>query len=343
MLKQALVESFLLNSSKIWLIRELFCELVYDKFLPDTISSEFSQMEQTGFKTTDLTMTVTSQNDLTVPFPNFQTRTKAAKTLHARKQLGVTSPCKPHVLKTETNSNVSRTQPGSSSTKEYFISRPCVITSVANHLRPTSIRSDSSKLPTENLNKQQSTISEQEYTKESSVSEWLLQCNNASLDTKDEEAGTNETINMNRTHLQLETTEALSTTCFTRQFVTWPSSSCSVNSKFNERLFLDPVPIKITESHNFVRSTANISKVPREGLSKFPTNDDIISRGRKLTKMTPYSQSVESADRPSGSKVEKTYNQETDWTSISSSEWGDDICEFDRLQSRRVQQRCSRI
>ncbi|KAF5394146.1 hypothetical protein PHET_12156 [Paragonimus heterotremus] len=293
-------------------------------------------------------MTVTDQNDLTAPFLNFQTRTKAAKTLHGRKQLSGMSPCKPHVLKTETNSTVGRTQPWRSSNNEYFISRPCVITCAANHIRPPSIRSDSLELPTENLHKQQSTVSEQEYTKESSVSEWLLQCNNASLNSKDEETVINESIEMNRTHLQLETTEALSATylhadtksqtCFAQQFVTWPSSSCSVNSKYNERLFLDPVPIKITESHNFVRSTASISKIPRDELNKFPTNGDITSQGRRSTKMTQYSQYAESIDRPSGSKLEKTCNQETDWTSISSSEWGDDICEFDRLQSRRVQQ-----
>ncbi|KAF7256042.1 hypothetical protein EG68_06177 [Paragonimus skrjabini miyazakii] len=348
MLKQALTENFLLNTSKAWLIRGLFCESAYNKTPPDTTSSEFSQMEQTDFKTVDLTTTVTGQIGLTAPFLNFQTRTKAAKTLNPKKQLGGMSSCKPHVLKMETNSNVGRTQPGRSSTKEYFISRPCVITNAANHMRPTSIRSDSLELPTETLRKQQSTVSEQEYTKESSVSEWLLQCNNASLHSKDEEAVINESTDMDHTHLRLETTETLSTTYlhadnkshtrFTQQFVTWPSSSCSVNSKHNERLFLDPAPIKITESHNFVRSTTSVSKLPREELNKFPTNDDIISQGRRSTKMTQYSQYAESVDRPSGSKVEKTCNQETDWTSISSSEWGDDICEFDRLQSRRVQQ-----
>ncbi|KAF8571992.1 hypothetical protein P879_00816 [Paragonimus westermani] len=355
MVKQALTGGFLLNSFKVWLIRGLLCESVYDNSLPETISSEFLQMKQTDFKTADLTMTVTGQNDLTAPILNFRTSTKTGKTVHERKQLGVlstqlnTPPCKPHILKTETHSNFDRTHPGKSSNNEYFINRPCLITTVAaSHMRPTSIRSDGLELPTENLRRQQSTVREQEYTKESSVSEWLLQCNNASLNTKDGELVTNKSMSMDRTHLQPETNESQSITyslannqshtCLAQQFITSPSSSYPVNSQCSQSLFIDHVPIKITESHNFVRSTTNISKFTGKKLTRIPVNDGIVSQCHKSTNMTQYPQYADPVERPSGSKVGKSLNQDTDWNSISSSEWGDDICEFDRLQSRRVQQ-----
>ncbi|TGZ69978.1 hypothetical protein CRM22_003436 [Opisthorchis felineus] len=210
--------------------------------------------------------------------------------------------------------------------------------------------------PTSVLDFEEETILiEREPSKESVVSAWLLQCNNASLSLDDTEDTVKEPqysiknvklfdVSEDRTQLLGSSEKAA------------PGASESEMKEVTPKRFLyptdvtirfaGPVPSKLTESKNFVKSARFTPSTGKESRRDETQTTHFLDSHTIRTAPSHSVQNVESSrsceDEPNDHTEENT-NHITDWASVSSSEWGDEMCEFDRQQASRVQQMFDQI
>ncbi|CAH8876215.1 unnamed protein product [Trichobilharzia szidati] len=182
----------------------------------------------------------------------------------------------------------------------------------------------------------------------SQISAWLMQCNNASVtlgDTK--ETGTEPKLAVDNVQTNLDSKKHLTS---------YTSSHSTVHKS------KDIVP-ELNKKHTFGKQETRSTSHSKSPNLKCPTkqlvhsNLKILEEQSKLNdlrqnqsnatyenqKSTKSSDEIldynESDISKSGNNI-KYYDvnstNATDWASVSSSEWGDDMCEFDRQQSFRV-------
>ncbi|THD24803.1 hypothetical protein D915_004429 [Fasciola hepatica] len=182
--------------------------------------------------------------------------------------------------------------------------------------------------------------SKRDYTTECAVSAWLLQCNNASL-MLDEKDDTNRVVIVkeiaedsgnaipNTTEMETKPTEPV-------PCGELPSTSVRDLSTQRNSFFPHPVPNKLVHSGIFVKS-AVCSDVRR---LYDPTGTPITVDGSGLSNVPLDPRATidlcTTSERESSIRNEGNSVLAQDWTSVSSSEWGDEMCEFDRQQSLRV-------
>ncbi|KAG5444005.1 hypothetical protein CSKR_106220 [Clonorchis sinensis] len=202
---------------------------------------------------------------------------------------------------------------------------------------------------------EETVLLEREPSKESVVSAWLLQCNNASLsldDTQDTVKEPQYSIkNVKLFDVAEDRTELLGSSVEAA-----PGASESEMQEVKPKRFLyptdvtirfaDPIPSKLTESKNFVKSARFAPSIGKESRRDETQTTHFLDSHTLRTAPIHSVQNIESLrsceDEPNDHAEENT-NHITDWASVSSSEWGDEMCEFDRQQASRVQQMFDQI
>ncbi|KER31252.1 hypothetical protein T265_02445 [Opisthorchis viverrini] len=202
---------------------------------------------------------------------------------------------------------------------------------------------------------EETVLIEREPSKESVVSAWLLQCNNASLSLDDTEDAVKEP-QYSIKNVKLFDVPEDRAQLFGSSVESAPGASESELQEVTPKRFLyptdvtirfaDPVPSKLTESKNFVKS-ARFTPTTGKELRRDETQTTHFLDSHPVRTAALHSvqnaESSQSCEDDPNDHIEENANHITDWASVSSSEWGDEMCEFDRQQASRVQQMFDQI
>ncbi|CAL8102505.1 unnamed protein product [Calicophoron daubneyi] len=185
---------------------------------------------------------------------------------------------------------------------------------------------------------------QREYTTDCAVSAWLLQCNNASVVFEDGEDTAREIVEEDD---ELTSTELKSTSQMMQGIKANAPGGTSDGFKQNydprsrQGQFSEPIPNKVAQSSDFVRSSTfhDLHGCDTDFVKAVHLPEIRAEEPNNQSNFNELWRSGHQFETPEGEpKFELNSNNATDWASVSSSEWGDEICEFDRQQSSLVRQ-----